>query len=105
MPEMPENVYRAKISMFRVYKIHLGVYTHQSNHHLPSPVVVHNGVESVCYGKYGAVLEGRPDGRLYKVIRLKVNGGRGLVQDQNQGSSEKGTGQAHQLTLAHAVGN
>lgn len=53
-------------------------------------------------GEHGAVRELRPDGGLDQVIRLQVDGGRGLVQDQNAGVPQEGAGQAHQLPLADA---
>lgn len=53
-------------------------------------------------GEDGAVRELRPDGGLDQVIRLQVNGGRGLVQDQNAGVPQEGAGEAHQLLLANA---
>ena len=66
--------------------------------------VVHDGVEPVRDGQHGAVEELGPDGRLDEVVSLKVDRGRGLVEDQNLGLSQQGSGQAHELPLAHTVG-
>ena len=48
---------------------------------LPVPVIIHDGVESVCDGKYGAVSELLSYCLLEEVICLKVNGGRRFVED------------------------
>lgn len=37
----------------------------------------------VCDGEYGAAVELLPDGGLDEVVRLQVNGRRGLVQDEH----------------------
>ena len=74
--------------------------------HAPSlsthvPVVVHDGVQSVCYGDDSAVRELTADGFLDQVVCLKVHGCRGLVQNQHFGFPEQSTGQADQLLLSH----
>ena len=43
-------------------------------------VAVHNGLEAVCDGEDGAVLELLSDGRLDEVVRFEVDGRGGLVQ-------------------------
>ena len=47
------------------------------------PSVVHDSVESVSDGEDGAVLKLCPDGGLDEVVRLQVDGSRGLIQNQD----------------------
>lgn len=48
-------------------------------------IIVHDGVQPVCYGQHCTVLELCPDGLLDKVIRLHVYGSSGLIQNQDLG--------------------
>lgn len=66
------------------------------------PGVVHDGVEPMCNGQHRAGLELGADGSLDEVVRLQVNGGRGLVQNEDSALAEEGSGQAHELPLTHA---
>lgn len=68
------------------------------------PGVIHDCVQPVCNGQHGAVLKLCPDGHLDEVISLQVDGGRGLVQDQDPGFAQESSGQAHELPLANAAG-
>ena len=42
-----------------------------------------------------------PDSGLDQIIRLEVDSSRGLVQDQDLGLPEEGSGEADQLSLTH----
>lgn len=66
-----------------------------------APCVVHDGVEPVRYGEDSAVLKLGADGGLDEVVGLQVDGSRGLVQDEDPGLPQEGSGQAHQLPLTH----
>ena len=66
------------------------------------PIRVHDSVEPVSNGEYGAVSELGPDRRLDQLIRLQVHGCRRLIQDQDLGLTQEGPGQAEELTLTHA---
>ena len=66
---------------------HFSLTTHQMHMKhptvvaLPLPVIIHDGVESVCDGEDGTVAELLPYCLLEEVICLKVNGSRRFVQD------------------------
>ena len=47
-----------------------------------SPIVVHDGVESMSDGQYCAVSELPPYGLLNELISFQVHRGRGFVKDQ-----------------------
>ena len=65
-----------------IYLFHyLSPHPASIQHHYP--VVVSDGVESVCDGEYGAALEGLPDGGLDEVIRLHIHGCCRLIQQQD----------------------
>lgn len=68
------------------------------------PGVIHDCVQPVCNGQHGAILKLCPDGHLDEVISLQVDGGRGLVQDQDPGFAQESSGQAHELPLANTAG-
>ncbi len=51
-------------------------------------------------GEHGAVGELCADGCLDEVVRFQVDGGRGLVQDEDLGLAEQRPGQAHELALS-----
>jgi len=68
-----------------------------------SPGVVHDGVEAMGDGQHGAVLKLSADGGLDEGVRLQVNRGCGLVQNQNLGLPQQSPGQTHELTLAQTV--
>ena len=57
-------------------------------------IVIKNSIDSMGNSKNGAVFELLPDGRLNQRVRLKVYGCCGLVQDQDLGLTQQGTGQA-----------
>ena len=67
------------------------------------PVIVEDSVEAVSDGQHCGLFEGPPDCRLDEFVSLKINSGRRFVEDEDLWSSQKGPGQAHQLTLTHAA--
>ena len=68
------------------------------------PIVIHDGIKSVSNGEYSASFELLSDGVLDEVVRLHVDGGRGLVQNEHLGLPEQRPRQTHQLPLTHAAG-
>ena len=60
-------------------------------------------MQPVCDGQHGAVGEACPQRLLDEFVRLHVHGGRGLVQHQDAGGPQQGSGQAQQLSLTHAA--
>lgn len=67
------------------------------------PVVIYDSVETVGYGQDSTVPELLLYGLLDQLVRLEVNGGRGLVQDQNLCLLEESSGQTQQLPLSYAT--
>ncbi len=65
-------------------------------------VVVEDRVEPVGDGQHRTTLELLPDGGLDEVVRLQVDGGSGLVQDEHLGLAQERPAQTEQLSLAHA---
>lgn len=59
----------------------IGSYLSPGQHH--DAVGRQDGVESVGDGQRGAVLERVPDRLLDQEVRLRVHGGRGLIQNQH----------------------
>jgi len=66
-----------------------------------NPVVVQDGVETVCDSDNGASIKLRPDGRLDEVVSFQIDGCCGFIQDENLCLPEESSGQADQLSLAH----
>ena len=60
-------------------------------------------MQPVCDGQHGAVGEACPQRLLDEFVRLHVHGGRGLVQHQDAGGPQQGSGQTQQLPLTHAA--
>jgi len=56
----------------------------------------------MSYGDDGAVRESFSDGCLDEVVRLSIDVGRRLVQDEHRAVPQDGARQAHQLPLADA---
>lgn len=61
--------------------------------------VIHDGVETMCYGKNSTVLKLTADGGLDQRVCLQVQSGCRFIQHQNLCLSEKSSRQANQLPL------
>lgn len=59
------------------------------------PCIVHDSVEAVGDGQDSTVLKLCADCGLDQSVRLQVHGGCGLVQHQDLGFPQQGSGQAH----------
>ena len=66
------------------------------------PIALKHSAEPVSDGEDGAVCELLPDQLGDVVVRLSVQGGGGLVQDEEPALPEEGPAQADQLSLALA---
>lgn len=64
------------------------------------PCVVHDGVEAMGNSEHGAVFKLCADGRLNESISLQVHSSGGLVQNQDLGFPQQGSGKAHELALS-----
>lgn len=63
---------------------------------------MYDGVEAMCDGEYGAVLERGANSLLYQIIGAGIDIRSRFIQDQNLGATQKGTRHAEQLTLSDA---
>ena len=54
-------------------------------------------------GEHSAASKLSPQRLLNEIIRYHVNGGSGLVQDEDGGWTKEGPGEAQQLALPHAA--
>ncbi len=68
-----------------------------------APVAVEDGVEPVRDREDGAVSELLADRVLDELVRLQVDGGRRLVQNQNLRLAQQRPRQTHELPLPHAA--
>lgn len=67
------------------------------------PVTVHHGAQAVSNEQYCTLGEPVLEGCLHLYLRPWVHGGSRLIQDEDLGFPEKGTCQAQELLLTHAV--
>lgn len=67
------------------------------------PGAVHHGAQAVSNEQYSTLCEPTLQGRLHLHLRPWVYGGSRLIQDEDLGFPEKGTCQAQELLLTHAV--
>ena len=63
-------------------------------------VRVHDSVESVCNGEHSRICESLPDRGLNESVRVHVHIRCRLVDHQNAGTTNQGSGEANQLSLA-----
>lgn len=68
-----------------------------------SPVIIHDGVESVGDGDGGTVGKVSANGPLDEYIRLHIHRCRRLVQNQNFSFPQKSSGKANQLSLPNTA--
>jgi hypothetical protein len=67
------------------------------------PGTVHHGAQAVSDKQYGTLCKPALQGRLHLHLRPWVHRGSRLVQDEDLGFPEKGSCQAQELFLTHAV--
>lgn len=68
-----------------------------------SPGAVHDAVQAVGNGEDSTVGKLLADGGLNQVVRLQVDGGCGLVQDQYARFPQQSSGETQQLSLPNTV--
>ena len=65
------------------------------------PVIVHDGVESMCYGEDCALFELLPDRILDQIVCLQIHSCCGFIQNQDLCLTEQSASQADKLSLSN----
>ena len=89
-----------------VHKLSLCLSTKQFKSHIPTlsihiPVIVHDGIESMCYGEDCALFELLSDRVLDQIVCLQVHSCCGFIQNQDLCLTEQSASQADKLSLSN----